>query len=111
MVGYTADELATTNISALYPDASERQRLIADYEVRPHGASVEVPWKRKDGRTITTRVWVYATRDAAGTIVHFDGYVEDITAIRETEQALRQAEKLASLGELVSGVAHELNNP
>lgn len=111
MVGYTADELFASDISVFYPDPAERQRLIADYEVRPHGASVEVPWKRKDGRAITTRVSVYACRDAEGRIEHFDGYVEDITAIRETEQALRQAEKLASLGELVSGVAHELNNP
>ncbi|MGH9888515.1 MAG: hybrid sensor histidine kinase/response regulator, partial [bacterium] len=111
MLGYAPDELFATNISAFYPDAAERQRLIADYEVRPHGASVDVPWKRKDGRTITTRVWVYASRDSSGRIEFFDGYVEDITGVRETEQALRQAEKLAALGELVSGVAHELNNP
>jgi PAS domain S-box-containing protein len=111
MVGYTCDELSAANISVLYADASTRQRLIADYEQRPHGASVEVPWKRKDGRTITTRVWVYAKRDATDAIEYFDGYVEDVTEIRATEQALRQAEKLASLGELVSGVAHELNNP
>ncbi|HEY9228326.1 MAG TPA: ATP-binding protein [Gemmatimonadaceae bacterium] len=111
MIGYSADELLASNISIFYPDAVERQRLIADYEVRPHGASVEVSWKRKDGRAIVTRAWVYAERDASGKIEYFDGYVEDITAIRETEQALRQAEKLASLGELVSGVAHELNNP
>jgi two-component system NtrC family sensor kinase len=35
----------------------------------------------------------------------------DVTSRRELEQQLTQAEKLSALGQLISGVAHELNNP
>jgi PAS domain S-box-containing protein len=39
------------------------------------------------------------------------GVARDITSERETQQHLRRTERLASLGTLISGVAHELNNP
>jgi PAS domain S-box-containing protein len=110
-VGYSAEELFRAGIGVLYPDATDRARWIADYERRPKGTPVDVQWRRKDGSIITTRIWAYAERDAAGGITHSDGYVEDVTTLRATERALRQSEKLAAIGQLISGVAHELNNP
>ena len=39
------------------------------------------------------------------------GSIHDVTALRESERSLAQASKLASLGELAAGIAHEINNP
>ncbi|MBN1103751.1 MAG: PAS domain S-box protein [Deltaproteobacteria bacterium] len=41
----------------------------------------------------------------------FEGIVKDITSRREMEIQLLQADKLASLGQLSAGIAHEINNP
>lgn len=38
-------------------------------------------------------------------------YGNDVTAFRTAEQALRQTERMATLGTLAAGAAHELNNP
>jgi len=52
-----------------------------------------------------------------GARVDFDGrssfqfYLREITERAQLEQQLRQAEKLSALGQMISGVAHELNNP
>jgi len=38
-------------------------------------------------------------------------YAKDITVAKQVEERIRQTEKLAALGQLAAGVAHELNNP
>jgi PAS domain S-box-containing protein len=44
-------------------------------------------------------------------IIGYVGIVRDMTEQRETEAKLMQSSKMASLGEMASGVAHEINNP
>ncbi|RJS73112.1 hybrid sensor histidine kinase/response regulator [Methanophagales archaeon] len=46
-----------------------------------------------------------------GNIVGIQGIGRDITERKKLEQELVQTDKLASLGQLVAGIAHEINNP
>ncbi|MBW7997147.1 MAG: PAS domain S-box protein [Candidatus Glassbacteria bacterium] len=46
-----------------------------------------------------------------GTITHFLAVKEDITERRRTQAQLIQSSKLATLGEMATGMAHELNQP
>ncbi len=66
--------------------------------------------------------WVKSTivhqKDELGRVISYDGLISDITELKEaevrdriTQQQLMQADKMATLGILVSGVAHEINNP
>jgi len=60
--------------------------------------------------TIEHRAFVFAHRVSEGGDLVFI-YGSDVTLLRATEEALRGAEKMATLGTLSAGVAHELNNP
>jgi len=51
------------------------------------------------------------TFDESGKPVRMRGTVQDITERRKMEEQLIVSDRLASLGEMASGIAHELNNP
>ena len=65
--------------------------------------------RRKDGRLIPVEL-VGSTIDFAGEST-FQFYVREVTERSQLEQQLFQAEKLSGLGQMMSGVAHEVINP
>jgi len=95
--------------------------------------------RRKDGTVNHEILTITPIRDRADAVTHFVGIKQDITEVKLAEEALRltnarlataleelqnksleltamtqqlwQASKLATMGELAAGVAHELNNP
>ena len=50
-------------------------------------------------------------RDGSGAIEAYEGIVKDISHRKMIEKQLLRADRLASLGQLSAGVAHEINNP
>lgn len=55
--------------------------------------------------------WVYPLIDDDGDLYAMVHYLKDVTSQKLLEQQLIRSDKLASLGTLVAGIAHEINNP
>jgi two-component system NtrC family sensor kinase len=55
--------------------------------------------------------WAYPLTDDEGHLYAIVHYLKDVTAQKRLEQQLIRTDKLASLGTLVAGIAHEINNP
>jgi two-component system NtrC family sensor kinase len=55
--------------------------------------------------------WGYPLMDEEGRLYAIVHYLKDVTSQKRIEQQLVRSERLASLGTLVAGIAHEINNP
>ncbi len=74
-------------------------------------ASAEYSARRRDGTWLTMRASGSQLVDAEGKITGVIISVRDITIERKLEQQVVQSERLAAMGAMIGGVAHELNNP
>lgn len=63
------------------------------------------------GKESIMRIHFAPLRDEQGMVSGALALVEDVTRQRKLEEQLVQSAKLASIGELAAGVAHEINNP
>ncbi len=57
------------------------------------------------------KIFSYPVSDETGTLLYLIEYIKDVTDEQRLQEQLIQSEKLAGIGILASGVAHEINNP
>ncbi|MEW6682873.1 MAG: ATP-binding protein, partial [Nitrospirota bacterium] len=66
---------------------------------------------RRDGRRVLLGMTLSWLKDSNGAPVGMVGIFQDLTEIKALEDRVHQRERLASVGELAAGLAHEIRNP
>jgi PAS domain S-box-containing protein len=74
-------------------------------------SNAEALFRRRDGRLVPVDIAPFLVREEGGEPVAAVGLVTDLSEKRRFEQQIVQSGKLAAIGELAAGVAHEINNP
>src|SRR5206468_9806648 len=113
--GYSADEVLGRSLAELMPQSL---RILHDQGLRRNqqaenprvvGHTVELVGRRKDGEEFPLELSLSAVETDGE--LQFIGSIRDQTERQRMRAMLVQSEKLASIGLLSAGVAHEINNP
>jgi PAS domain S-box-containing protein len=114
LVGYSESEmLSMTVIDLTYPDdRAETARILQrSRSGRISRYSVEKRYLHHDGSVLWILLNGTVVRDESGAALYHIGQIQDMTARKRLESQLVHSEKMIAMGELVSGIAHEINNP
>ena len=111
ILGYTVAEFLSGSVNFLdCIHADDAERVAGEVETHSKSGESEFehePYRMvtKSGEVIWVNDWTFITRDAAGSITHFRGFIQDITRHKEAEDALLESEErfrtifeIASLG-------------
>jgi PAS domain S-box-containing protein len=108
--GYRKDDLIGRPYLSLLSRRHRGRRLKSTLDI---GAKqvYEVEVVTRLGEVRAVMVSVSPLQGADGEILGVLGIARDMTETKKLERQIRNAEKLASIGQLAAGVAHEINNP
>jgi len=110
-VGRTCEELASLDPRELMSHETLSAREIQSLVRSGDAWRGTVTRTRKDGTTFPVSALVVGLLDERGTPTHVVSVEQDISEERRLKEQLIHTERLSAVGQLVAGVAHEINNP
>ncbi len=120
IIGYDSPEEVLRDVESaqdqLYVDKEGRAKFLSDISVLDISKNYEGQIKRKDGQIIWVSENIRPVKDDEGTLLFFEGSMEDVDQRRKAELALKDAKIESDLAnraksEFLANMSHELRTP
>ncbi len=110
-LGYRKEEVLGRHLGQFYADAS-RESLAEGWQIsRDQPFTAERQLLRSDGEVVDVVLKTQPERDFNGDVVSVRAMFTDVTELNQLKSKIVASQKLADLGTLAAGVAHEMNSP
>jgi PAS domain S-box-containing protein len=113
-VGLPADQIISNSDLEIFPPEKAKGNYEVDMRVMANDTAIinqEEQISDIKGQTKWIAITKVPLHDSMGSVYGIVGLTQDITEFHNSRQQLIQSDKLAAIGTLAAGVAHEINNP
>jgi PAS domain S-box-containing protein len=112
LTGYEEHEVVGRNCRFLQGPRTDRDhvRQLREAVAAHEPISIEILNYKRDGTPFWNAVFIGPVTNPAGELLYFFASQLDVTRRRQSEESVRQAQKMEAVGQLTAGLAHDFNN-
>lgn len=111
MLGYPFNNPPSLNLWDMFYNEDDLDKYFEEILTRGFVEDLEVEFKKADGSIIYILLSANAIHNDEGEFTGCEGIAKDLTRVKTMMAQLASSEKMASIGQMAAGVAHEINTP
>ena len=111
MLGYSTNDAQQLDLSKIFTNKGDVDSYYRLIQENGFIQDLEIEFKKKNGFVIYVLLSATAVYDDQGNLVGCEAIAKDLTRVKTMMEQLVSSEKMASVGQMAAGVAHEINTP
>ncbi|MGE4561104.1 MAG: ATP-binding protein, partial [Desulfobulbus sp.] len=111
MLGYATDATPRLRLRDIFLNEGDVEQYGRTLAMYGYIRDLESEFRKKDGTTVYVLISATALYDEYSQVIGSECIAKDLTRLKTMMEQLVSSEKMASVGQMAAGIAHEINTP